>query len=69
MVAGARGVELKRIVSAGGIEAARGVALKRPVPRLVLPCAAATSARESDKKSAAIRTEKKEAVLLEWRCI
>ena len=37
-----------------------------PVPRLVLVCAAATPARESEKMSAAIRTEKKEAVLVEW---
>jgi len=34
-----------------------------PVPRLVLSCAAATPARESDKKSAAIKTEKNEAVV------
>jgi hypothetical protein len=36
------------------------------VPRLVLPCAAATPARASEKMSAAIRTEKNEAVLVEW---
>ena len=35
------------------------------VPRLVLVCAAATPARESEKMSATIRTEKNEAVLVE----
>jgi hypothetical protein len=36
-----------------------------PAPRLVLVCAAATPARESEKMSAAIRTEKNETVLVE----
>src|SRR5262249_33756248 len=49
------------------------------VPRLVLPtepehdegraCAAATPARQSEKISAAIRTENNEAALLDWRNI
>ena len=38
-----------------------------PVPRLVLFCAAATPARESEKMTATIRTEKNLAV--EWRNI
>jgi hypothetical protein len=33
---------------------------------VVLPCAIATSARESEKMSAAITMEKNEAVLVEW---
>jgi hypothetical protein len=36
------------------------------VPRLVLPCAAATPAWDSEKMSVAIRTEKNEAALVEW---
>jgi hypothetical protein len=35
-----------------------------PVPRRVLLCAAATLARESEKISAAIRTDKLEAVFI-----
>jgi hypothetical protein len=38
-----------------------------PDPRLVLLCAAATPASESEKMSVAIRTEKNEAVLVERR--
>jgi hypothetical protein len=34
-----------------------------------LVCAAATPARQSEKMSAAIRTERNEAVLIEWRTI
>jgi hypothetical protein len=52
----------------GGIEAARSVVLKPPIPRLVLPCAAATPARESEKISAAINPAKNEAVV-EWLSI
>jgi hypothetical protein len=37
-----------------------------PVPRLVLLCAAAPPARESETMSAAIRTEQSEAVWVEW---
>jgi hypothetical protein len=40
-----------------------------PVPRLVLPCAAAPPAKESEKISAAINPEKNEAVLVEWLSI
>jgi hypothetical protein len=40
-----------------------------PVPRLVLVWAAATPAKESEKMRAAMRTEKNEAVLVEWRNI
>jgi hypothetical protein len=40
-----------------------------PVPRLVLVWAAATPAKEGEKMSVTIRTEKNEAVWKEWRCI
>ena len=39
------------------------------IPRLVLPCAPATPARDSEKMSAAIRMEKNDAVLVELRNI
>src|SRR5262245_56390712 len=40
-----------------------------PVPRLVLLCAAATPAKESEKRSAAITMEKNDAVLVQLRSI
>jgi hypothetical protein len=62
----ADGVIKERIESAGAVVLAVVLLKSAPVPRLVLSCAAAIPARESEKISVAIRTDKNKAVLVEW---